>query len=341
MPTIKDVAREAGVSIATVSYVFNHKTEFYSKDTEQHVRAAAQRIGYTPNITARNLRSSRTRLLGYAWHQAPDDKINMVLDRFMYHLAQAAEQAGYHLLTFTHDSKDPIPAYEDLIRSGRVDGFLLADTIMDDPRIRYLIDQGVPFVSFGRSNPDWDFCWVDTDGDSGVYDAVNYLLSLGHTRIGIVSWPEDSLTGNFRLAGYMRALQGVGLPIMPEYIVRSEHDERAAGMAFARWMALPAAQQPTAVIAVSDMIAVGVVHEALRYGLVPGSTFSVIGFDDTPVVRYMVPAMTTVRQPLAEIGSAMLAMFEDLLANRTPPEPQQIIRPELIIRDSCAPLTRR
>jgi DNA-binding LacI/PurR family transcriptional regulator len=79
----------------------------------------------------------------------------------------------------------------------------------------------------------------------------------------------------------------------------------------------------------------------MRYGLVPGSTFSVIGFDDTPVVRYMVPAMTTVRQPLAEIGSAMLVMFEALLANRIPPQPQQILRPQLIIRDSCAPLSPR
>lgn len=336
MPTIKDVAREAGVSIATVSYVLNNKTEFYSKDTEQQVLEAARRIGYTPNITARNLRSSRTRLLGYAWHQAPGDRINMVLDRFMYHLAQAAERAGYHLMTFTHPTDDPIPTYDDLIRSGRVDGFVLADTIVDDPRIRFLMDEKFPFVSFGRSNPEWEFCWVDTDGDSGVYDAVCYLLELGHTQIGIVGWPEGSLTGDFRLAGYKRALESVGLSIRSEYIVRSEHDERAAAVAFARWLALPADQRPTAVIAVSDMIAVGVVHEAMYHGLIPGKTLSVIGFDDTPVVRYMVPAMTTVRQPLAEIGQALVEMLEDLVNNRSPSAPQRVLRPELVVRDSCA-----
>ncbi len=337
MPTIKDVAREAGVSIATVSYVFNGKSEFYSKDTEVQVLDAARRVGYTPNINARNLRRNHTRLLGYAWHEAPDDKVNAVLDRFMYHLARAAENAGYHLLTFTHPSGDPVPVYDELIRTGRVDAFVLADTIYDDPRIRFLLDEKFPFVSFGRSNPEWVFPWVDTDGESGTYDATLHLLQLGHRRIGIIGWPEDSLTGNFRLAGYQRALLEAGLPLDPRYVVRSLHDERAAGAAFAQWMALPPDLQPTAVIAVSDLIAVGVLHEAVRCGLLPGETLSIIGFDDTPMVRYTTPALTTVQQPLAEIGRLLIEMLQDLLNNRMPQTPNQLVLPALVVRDSCVP----
>ena len=91
MPTIKDVAKEAGVSIATVSYVLNNKDTFVSKATRLQVLEAIERIGYTPNITARSLKASQTRLIGYAWHEVPYDQVNPVLDRFTYYLAQAAE----------------------------------------------------------------------------------------------------------------------------------------------------------------------------------------------------------------------------------------------------------
>src|SRR5215510_7425809 len=125
MPTIKDVAKAAGVSIATVSYVLNNKDSFVGKETRQQVLEAVERVGYRPNITARNLKSSQTRLIGYAWHEVPHDQVNPVLDRFTYHLAQAVEAAGYHLLTFTHPLHDPYPVYNEMIRTQRVDGFIL------------------------------------------------------------------------------------------------------------------------------------------------------------------------------------------------------------------------
>src|SRR5664279_3717020 len=164
MPTIKDVAREAGVSIATVSYVLNGKTEAISEDTRLRVWSAARKIGYRPNVTARNLRSSQSRLIGYAWHELPPDQINTVLDRFTYSLARSTEAAGYHILTFTFPHGDPIPVYDELIRTGRVDGFVIGSTVRDDARVRFLIEQHFPFVSFGQANADWDFRWVDADG---------------------------------------------------------------------------------------------------------------------------------------------------------------------------------
>src|SRR4051812_1997192 len=111
MPTIKDVAREAGVSIATVSYVLNNKTEAISEDTRSRVWTAVRTIGYRPNVTARNLRSSRSHLIGYAWHVVHAEQVNTVLDRFTYSLAACAERAGYHMMTFTFPQDDPIPVY--------------------------------------------------------------------------------------------------------------------------------------------------------------------------------------------------------------------------------------
>jgi LacI family transcriptional regulator len=129
MLTIKDVAREAGVSIATVSYVLNNKNQTISEETRTRVWQAVRKIGYCPNVPARNLRSSQSKLLGYAWHEVAPEQVNTVLDRFSYALARAAEAAGYHMLTFTDLQDNPIPIYEDLIRTGRVDGFIAGSTI--------------------------------------------------------------------------------------------------------------------------------------------------------------------------------------------------------------------
>jgi DNA-binding LacI/PurR family transcriptional regulator len=345
MPTIKDVAREAGVSIATVSYVLNNKAENVSESTFRHVLAAAERIGYRPNVTAQNLRSSQTRLIGYAWyekpsHGAPQGRLNTLLDLFIYYLASAAEQAGYHLLTFTYPPHNPTPVYDELIRTGRVDAFVLAGTTANDERVQYLLKREFPFVSFGRSNDDWSFPWVDTDNRAGMYEAVRYLIGLGHRRIALLGWPEHSLTGNYRLEGYAQALNEVGLTSRPEYIFRGEHNEQTGRAALTHWLQLPQDIQPTAVVAVSDLMAIGVMNEAQQRGLEIGRDLSVIGFDDVPMTEYLRPALTTIQQPIPQVGEALISMLESLLSKHPLECRSLLIPPRLIIRDSCAPPLR-
>lgn len=343
MPTIKDVAREAGVSIATVSYVLNNKPAAISEDTRRLVWDTARRIGYTPNVTARNLRASESRLIGYAWHEVPLDQVNPVLDRFTYFLARSAEAAGYHILTFTYPPDDPLPVYDELIRTGRVDGFVVGGTNLDDPRLEYLIQRQFPFVAFGRSNPNWDFCWVDTDGQQGVRDAVDYLVEQGHRRIAIAAWPDESLAGKFRLLGYLTGLEAAGIASRPEWIFRAEHSEISGREALAYWWSLPAELRPTAVVAVSDLMAIGVMNEAERLGLRVGHDLSVIGFDDAPMSQYLRPSLSTLRQPIPEIAERVVQILEALLLERSGQpaavtfERQVLLPPELIIRDSCGP----
>ncbi len=338
MPTIKDVAREAGVSIATVSYVLNGKTVAISDETRQRVWLAARKIGYRPNASARGLRSNQSRLIGYAWHKATPDQISPVLDHFITALARSAEAAGYHILTFTYPPDDPLPVYDELIRTGRVDAFVVGSTVNNDPRIRFLIDQGVPFVSFGRVNTDWDFLWVDTDGEQGTRRAVEYLVSLGHRKIAMIGWPEDSLTGSFRVAGYLDGLRRAGLPSNLAYLIRGEHSEKTGREALAAWCAL--SDRPTAIVAISDVIAVGVMNEAERRGLVVGQDLSVVGFDDAPMTEYLRPALTTLRQPITEIGEAIIPMLEAAIKGEEPPQRHLLLPPRLIIRSSCGPAPR-
>ncbi len=333
-PNIKDVAKAAGVSIATVSYVLNNKSAFYSEKTRKQVLEAVERVGYTPNVTARNLKSSQTRLIGYAYHHVPQGQVNSVLDQFTYFLAQEAELAGYHLLAFTYPLDNPIPVYDELIRKGQVDAFVIASTITNDPRIHYLINQEFPFVSFGRSNPEWDFPWVDTDGTSGVYAAVEYLVGLGHRRIAMIGWPEDSITGNFRLQGYSDALHAAKIPYRTEYVLHGENSEQAGRAAVQQWLLLPSDEQPTAVIAIDDLVAIGVMNEAMERGLPVGKTFAVIGFDDVPLGQYLRPSLSTLRQPIEEICHQLILMLEDVVNNRSLKAQRVLLPPKLIVRES-------
>lgn len=339
MPTIKDVAREAGVSIATVSYVLNNKVDAVSEETRQIVWEAVHRIGYTPNVTARNLRSSQSRLIGYAWHDTPHEQVNPVLDQFMYSLAHFAENAGYHILTFTYAQHDPIHVYDDLIRSGRVDAFVMSGTVMDDPRIHYLMERTTPFVSFGRSNPDWQFDWVDTDGTAGIRRAMDYLFTLGHRRIAFAGWDDASLAGMHRLHGYTEAMGTTHLPIHDGYIYHGTQSEQTGIDAMTQFQSLPAGIRPTAVMCVSDLVAIGVKNEAERLGLDIGKDLSIIGFDDAPMLQYLRPPMTTLRQPLREIARTLIEMLEaklgDNAAERKRVPRSRLLTPELIVRESC------
>jgi LacI family transcriptional regulator len=337
MATIKDVARLAGVSTATVSYVLNNKTSAVSEETRQRVLETIEQLGYTRNVTARNLRASQSRLIGYGLPISGHTRPNTVLEHFAFHLAREASTAGYHVLTFTYRFEDPVPTYDELVRTARVDAFVLANTSTNDPRVAYLLEQGYPFACFGRANEAWEFNWVDTDGQSGVHQAVEYLLRLGHHRIAMVTWPQDSLTGNLRLAGYLQALAAAGITPPPGYIVRAEYGEAVGELVFKQLEQFSANEQPTAIVTVSDMTAISVIGEAERRGHVVGKTLSVIGFDDELLSKYLRPSLTTLRQPIADISAALIGVIDRLLSSENSHIHQSLMQPELIVRESVGP----
>jgi DNA-binding LacI/PurR family transcriptional regulator len=335
MPTIKDVAREAGVSVATVSYVLNNKHQLVSAKTRRHVLEAIQRVGYTPSAMGRNFKANKSKLIGYAWHPITYGQVNTVLDQFTYFMAQAAEEAGYHILTFTCSKDDPVPVYAELIKSHRVDAFVLSGTNLNDERIAFLLEKGFPFVSFGRSNPEWQFSYVDTDAYAGTQEATQYLIQLGHRRIAFVGWPEGSLTGDFRIDGYRDAMTSAGLPVNPLWLSRGTQAAETGRVALARWLEMPPEQRPTAILCVTDLVAMGVMVEARERGLVVGRDLSVIGFDNAPLVEYFQPALTTLEQRIPEMGHILIDMIEGMVNEERTDLVQLLVKPRFIIRESC------
>ena len=334
--SIKDVAREAGVSIATVSYVLNNSRPV-TPETRERVLNAVRRLGYRPNIIARNLQASETRLFGYTWRPTPPDSFNPILDRFLHSVAEAAARHGYRILTFpTASAEEELAAYEELVLIGQVDGFILSNTDLNDQRVRALLDMKFPFVAFGRSNPDWDFPWVDVDGTAGTELATAHLVERGHRRIACLAWPEQSLTGQYRLQGYLKGMAQAGLEVRPEWIVRTENFHQEAYNVTWRLLSLPPEVRPTAIVAFTDLMAIGAINAGWDAGYQVGRDLAVVGFDDAPVAQFIRPPLSSLRQPIAEVGERLAVMLVDLVCGRPIAEPHVLLRPELIVREASS-----
>ena len=332
--TIKEVAAHARVSYQTVSKVLNRQARV-SKETEERIWEAVQATGYRPNLIARSLRARNSHMIGYSWAPAPPQQGNPILDQFLQSMVDAGQAAGYHVLTFPYRAgKQWVEGYRDMIDSNRVDGFVLSSVEYDDPRIKLLQERNFPFVAFGRSNPDWDFPYVDVDGAAGMASVVDHLLARGHTRIAALAWSEDSRVGNNRMEGFKAAMGSAGIHIRPEWIQRGEGVYKFGAEAASRLMQLREEVRPTAIVAFNDFMAIGAMHAIHASGLQVGKQIAITGFDDIPLVQYLNPSLTSVRQPIWEIGQRVISILLGILNEQDGLNTQVLLKPRLIVRNS-------
>jgi DNA-binding LacI/PurR family transcriptional regulator len=333
-PSMSDVARRAGVSQTTVSFILNDTPgSNIPQETRDRVWAAVRELEYRPNISARNLRTQSTNLIGYGFDDPTGVTSHPVLDRFLYSTILSLEAASYHLLTFVTSERTDIAIYRDLYRRGQVAGFVLANTNDDDPRIACLLEDNIPFASFGRSNEDWTFSWVDVDGINGMEQVVNHLTARGHGRIGLVTWPEGSKAGSHRELGYINGLRTAGIIPDPSWIFRGENLVQTGVAAMAYFLSMPDSDRPTAVACVSDLIALGTMNAAAAEGMVIGRDLAVTGYDDSALAQYLHPPLTSVRQPISEVGREVVRLLLHRIRRH---EPGQgiLLNPGLVIRES-------
>lgn len=334
--SIKDVAVKAGVSYQTVSKVLNGQIHVLP-ETADRIWKSARLLGYRPNHNARNLRAQRSRLIGYSWEPEKPDQANPILDVFLTSMVEEAEAAGYHLLPFPFRQGDnQLTGYEELIDSGRVDGFVISSINYRDPRAKYLLERQFPFVAFGRSSPDLDFPYVDVDGAAGLYSSTQHLIARGHRRIALLGWSEDSRVGNDRMSGYLAALNTAGLPVDQELIAHVEGTYEAALAVTEHWLSREADRRPTAIVTVVDTMAIGAIQAGQARGLTIGRDLAVIGFDDSPLAQYLWPPLSSVRQPIRGVGRKCVEMLVALMEGKAPAERQVLLQPELLIRQSSS-----
>lgn len=330
--TLKDVAAQAGVSYQTVSKVLN-KQASVTAETETRIWEAIRELGYRPNISARNLRTQSSNLIGYGWqYNVP----RPVLDQFLYSAVQCAEDDGYHMLAFLSgdDVDTMLTLYRDIYARRQVEGFILADTNDDDPRIKMLIEEGIPFASFGRTNDDWDFCWVDVDGRSGMRQITSHLQQRGHEKIALITWPEGSRAGREREMGYFDQMAKVGSSVAAEWVLRGEHSVNQGYQLMTRLINLPDKLRPTAVACICDEFAIGAMHAAMAQGLAVGKDIAVTGFDNVPMSEFLFPPLTTVKQPIQQAGEWVIELLLRQINEEAIEQKGILLEPELIVRQS-------
>jgi DNA-binding LacI/PurR family transcriptional regulator len=332
-PTLDVVARQAEVSRQTVSNALN-APHLVRPDTLERVLAVISELGYRPHHAARTLRTRRSRLIGVRI-ESPQD--GMILDRFLRRLTSHAQDGGYRVLLFgANGDDDETGQFGQLLEDHDLDAFVITGTHVGDRRTAWLAERRVPFVTFGRP---WGAVparhgWVDVDGAAGTAAATELLRGQGHRRIAFLGWHSDGATGDDRRDGWRQACGRAGLP-SERLDVRTVDRLDACGAATSQLLDL--ADPPTAVVCVSDSLALGAWSELIRRGLRPGADVAVIGFDDSPTAE--VVGLSSVSQPVDEAAVSCLTLLHTVLhASEPAPGPPDpvLLQPELVLRASTA-----
>ena len=338
-PRIADVAREAGVSKTSVSFAFN-SPERLSPDTATRIHEVAESLGYRPHPVARMLSQRRTRTLGILTPQALSAVFaNPFFATFSRGVAVAAEEAGYSLLFVS-------PVLGSLARAvGRatVDGFVAIGLSEEHPEVGQIRRAGLPIVLVD-SAAFREHAAVDVDDEGGARQAAEHLLTLGHRDFLVVGVepPTPGAHSDFggvvgrRLAGYRAALRDAGVALPDSHVVvgPASIDGGAACLTRAWEVGL----RPTAVLAMSDVMAIGAIGAAVRLGLDVPADLSVVGFDDIELASHVQPPLTTVHQPVRRKGEEACRLLLAAIERRDAARPEhRTLETRLIVRGSSGP----
>jgi DNA-binding LacI/PurR family transcriptional regulator len=328
--TLKDVAKEAGVSVMTVSRVINNK-EYIADETRNRVKAALKKLDYKPNINARTLVTKKTDFLGLI---VPD-----IANPFFGHLVQAAEniarKRGYSvILGDSGGDPEAEQEYIEAFRGRMCDAMILIASRVKDELIIEL-NRTIPLVLVDRHIDDNDVIQVWLDNKKGAFSAVEHLISLGHRRIGFIMGPENVPNSFRRRIGYLEALEKHDITPEKQLVVQGDFNRETGARAFEVFNSLD--EKPTAVFGSNDLMALGFIQKAREHNLSVPEDYSVVGFDDIFLSSMTEPPLTTVHYPIVEMG---IVAIQDLLNSLESKETATLasqLKHTLVVRHSTAP----
>lgn len=322
--TITDVARVAGVSIKTVSRVFNDEPNVRAT-TRERVREAAASLDYHPNEAARSLAGRRTYLIALAYARPSPN--------YVYDLQRGAsdrlEGERYRLLVLPFLERGEAPArLRAVARASSVDGVILVPPLGDDPAaVAELVEAGLPYVCIAPTRGDGAVPEVVMDDSAAVTELLEHLAGLGHRRIAIVRGDPTHSSSAVRVEAFARTRERLGLAADPALDVAGDWTFESGLEAGRRLLALP--QPPTAVFASNDDMAAGVLSAAHEAGVAVPGALSIVGFDDSTIARVVWPRLTTIHQPTADMAHAAVDALLALLGGRA--SPAHIVLPHRLV----------
>lgn len=338
--TSRDVAKKAGVSRTTVSFVLNDVKEGnISEETRQRVLAAAKELNYVPNAAAQALAGQRTRIIGLVFSgRFQHLPTHFFLLQLMDGLLGVVQEHGLRLLVDRPGEAESNGNYLNLVRAKRIDGLIMIEPQAGDVGLHALAKDRFPTVLIGNL-PGVEICSVDVDNRGAARAAVAHLLALGHHRIAcITNAPLPSYTATEeRLLGYRDALEEAGVPYDENLVCYGGYTSDSGYSSMATLLD-SSPLRPSAVFVASDVVAFGAMTAIQERGLEIPNDISVVGFDDVPMARFVSPSLTTVHLPVAEQGRKAAELLLDLIRKRAEPGRRIVLDTELVIRNSS---TRR
>jgi len=336
---MQDIARASGVSQSTVSRVLTGAPTVVpiNPATRERVLEVARQMRYRPNPLARGLRGARTMLLGVIVREITDPFFAGAVDA----ISSEANRRGYNVvLGHAHGQTDEAIALRAVLETRHCDAILLLGDTSDQPRLlEDLRDTNIDVVGLWQgSAPVLGISTVSVDNRAGVEGLMSHLLGLGHERLAFIGggFGGGRLLGDIgeRRAAFLELMAAANLPVPDGYICEIQNNLSGGATAFESLMSLPV--RPTAIFASTDLLAIGALHAAGRMGMTVPGDVSIVGFDDLPMAEYTNPALTTVRQPMAEMAAVGVGAAIDKDGAEGAPAVQLLV-PSLVVRESSGP----
>jgi len=332
--TIKDVADACGVSEATVSYLINGKRAL-KPATRERILSKMRELNYHPSALARGLANKRVQTLGVLFGAVGtvDFFTNPYASGLLKGIMDSAQIEGFDVTLFTAQWQSAAISAPPL-GDGRTNGILAIAPTLHSDIIEGVNSLGMPIVAIS-ADPDAPVANVDVDNFAGSHLATNHLIELGHRHIAYLSGDDDLASYAPRRDGFLSAMKSAHLEVRPDWVVNSRFFGPLPFEQARELMGSP--DRPSAFVAGNDTIAIAVMEAARMQGLRVPEDFSVVGFDDVPVAQFLHPALTTIRQPLREIGETAARLLIGAMREGNAVAPvRQILTPELVMRETTA-----
>ena len=329
--TLRDVARLAGVSVATASHVLQGKESLHTVETAEKVRLAASELSYRPNRIAQSLARRRTGTLGVVVELMSSGRLTAnpfciaVLDGIL----EYASEADYQVKVVSIRQSDTDYVSERL-GDGSVDAMAMLAVPVNGPLVQWAARSSAPVVFVGSLPDKLDLWRIDVDDERALFDAVRWMVGLGHRRIGIITGPPSQWSAVRRERAYRSALTAAG--IEPDPALRYAGDYTAASGQLGVAALLQAEPGPTAIVCGNDAVAVGALDALHRLRMRVPDDVSILGFDDHEFARWSRPQLTTIRQPLHEMGVKAAEILVRAVEDGPPQRPQSVSYPGVLVK---------
>ncbi len=334
MITIKDIAREAGVSVTTVSRALNGYNDV-NDDTRKKIQLIANELGYSPNMAARSLISKKTQTLGLLLSGITRNSTkDSIAFEILCGMNDRAGELNYDLILFsTTPQKQAAKSYKALCQERGVDGVIIMGIRLDDPYLKEIVTSSLPCVLIDIPFKNSNVGYVTSDNIQGASRMTQFLIEQGHKKVALVNGHEQADVSIKRLDGYKHALKQAGIPFEEDLVLDGGFSDEGARDATYRLMS----QRPdvTAIFCASDLMALGTMQALRGLGLTIPDDVSVAGFDNISISAYCSPTLTTVSQNPYEIGYQSAQMIIDMLEGRQVTK-QLVLPTELLVRSSVA-----